>query len=210
MKMIEEEVQTEVHPLRAKHREAMKYASRAQVAKFEGDMATYRALYEKAYKHELEAVKMVEHDFEAEPTRSVLYRSAASMAYVCKRYQEAEKLIGIGLAGNPPHEIAEELRDLFNLVNANQHLAKYANGKSGTHEIVSIEGELRLADARAKRNALGKIEIVQEDGTSQTFSVPLDSMNIIVRPFYGMKIIASGIRDEKGQLLLQNIDKARN
>jgi hypothetical protein len=108
-----------------KHREAMKYASRAQVAKFE-----------------------------AEPTRSVLYRSAASMAYVCKKYREAEKLIGIGLAGNPPHEIAEELRDLFNLVNANQHLAKYTNGKNGTHETVSIEGELRLADARAKRNAL--------------------------------------------------------
>jgi hypothetical protein len=192
-----------------KHDEAMTYASRAFMAKAEGDLKTFLALCSQAYELELEAVKMVEHDFEAEPTRSILHRSAAALAYHSKKYTEAEKLIAKGLAGNPPHEIAEELRDLFSLVNVNQHLAKYTNGKNGTHEIVSVEGELRLADARAKRNALGKIEIVQEDGTSQTFSVPLDQMNIIVRPFYGMKIIASGIRDEKGRLLLQNIDKAR-
>jgi hypothetical protein len=98
------------------HHEAMKYASKAQVAKFEGDWVTFEMLCAEAYKHELEAVKLVQNDFSAEPTRSVLHRSAASLAYCSKKYHEAEKLIEEGLKGNPPVEIAQELRDLANQI----------------------------------------------------------------------------------------------
>jgi hypothetical protein len=66
---------------------------------------------------------MLEHHLELEPTRSVLYRSAASLALDCSEFAEAERLIASGLAGYPPSEIAEELRDLYERVTFYRHLA---------------------------------------------------------------------------------------
>jgi hypothetical protein len=43
----------------------------------------------------------------------VLHRSAASLAVECFQLREAERLIGRALAGNPPPDIADELRDLL-------------------------------------------------------------------------------------------------
>ena len=41
------------------------------------------------------------------------YRSAASLALQCQQFREAERLIATALSGNPPVEIAEELRELL-------------------------------------------------------------------------------------------------
>ena len=57
-----------------------------------------------------------------EPTESVLFRSAASLAYTIGEYREAERLICMGLAGNPPSEIADELRSLYDNVNLEKNL----------------------------------------------------------------------------------------
>jgi hypothetical protein len=43
----------------------------------------------------------------------VLHRSAASLAVDCLQLREAERLIGRALAGNPPPDIDDELRDLL-------------------------------------------------------------------------------------------------
>ena len=59
---------------------------------------------------------MVAPDLGAEPSRSVLHRSAASLAEQCGEFREAERLIAVALSGNPPEEIAEELRDLLQQV----------------------------------------------------------------------------------------------
>jgi hypothetical protein len=48
-----------------------------------------------------------------EPTRSVLHRSAVSLAVDCCQLRETERLIGRVLSGNPPPDIADELRDLL-------------------------------------------------------------------------------------------------
>ncbi|WP_243146698.1 hypothetical protein [Scytonema sp. UIC 10036] len=48
-----------------------------------------------------------------EPTRSILHRSAAVLAVECSELRSAERLIGRALAGNPPDDIANELRDLL-------------------------------------------------------------------------------------------------
>jgi len=51
-----------------------------------------------------------------EPTRSVLYRSAASLAYQCHEFEQAKGLIKVGLNGNPPAEIRAELDELMGQV----------------------------------------------------------------------------------------------
>lgn len=104
------------------HREAMKYAQDAFVARQDGDEATAISLYHKAFLLEKEAALSLLMQFDKEPTRSVLFRSAASLAYECGELHEAEKMASQGLAGNPPLEIAEELRNLFEDVNLGRHL----------------------------------------------------------------------------------------
>lgn len=53
-----------------------------------------------------------------EPTRSVLHRSAASLALECGDREAARRLAERGLTGKPPEEIAEELRDVIRRVDA--------------------------------------------------------------------------------------------
>ena len=48
-----------------------------------------------------------------EPTRSILFRSAASLAISCEEYVAAEQMICDGLAGSPPPDIRRELRSLY-------------------------------------------------------------------------------------------------
>ena len=104
------------------HRQAMEFADKAFVAKITGDKDQACDLWRKAFDLEREAALSVAGDLSAEPTRSVLLRSAASLAMDCNEMREAERLITLALSGNPPHEIAEELRDLYEQVNFQRHL----------------------------------------------------------------------------------------
>lgn len=97
------------------HREAMQLAGAAFVLKIErneGKYCEYLGLVRGALEKEKEAFYLVK-DFDIEPTRSTLCRSAALLAFDCSDYSEAKDLISMGLSGNPPSEIAIELRDLL-------------------------------------------------------------------------------------------------
>jgi hypothetical protein len=106
---------TDVHQVNKLHDTAMDEAEYAFMARRRGDEAKAQGHFRKAYELEAQAAHLVA-SLETEPTRSVLHRSAASLAYNCGEYREAEKLIATALLGNPPKEIATELRDLMRLV----------------------------------------------------------------------------------------------
>jgi hypothetical protein len=69
-----------------------------------------------------QAAALIANQLDAEPTRSVLHRSAANLAVNCGELTAAERLIATALSGNPPSEIAEELKDLFIQINLVEHL----------------------------------------------------------------------------------------
>jgi|SRR5579871_3714543 len=98
------------------HEQAMEYADQADIARSHGENDLATSLFRQALDYERRAAVAVALDLEAEPTRSVLHRSAASLALDCGEYREAERLICIALSGNPPEEIAEELRDLLETI----------------------------------------------------------------------------------------------
>jgi hypothetical protein len=98
------------------HERAMEVTDEALAAKRRGDQVNARRLFYEAFDYERRAAEMVVPDLAAEPTRSVLLRSAASLAAECGEWREAERLIAVALSGNPPVEIAEELRDLLEQV----------------------------------------------------------------------------------------------
>jgi hypothetical protein len=95
------------------HREAMELVDQAFLARQRGDATTAVELTKAAFLVERGAADLVANLFELEPTRSVLHRSAAVLAVECSELREAEKLIARALAGNPPDDIANELRDLL-------------------------------------------------------------------------------------------------
>ena len=100
------------------HQNAMNLAEQAEVAKLRGAIPEQvQALLRQALVQEVEAADLVVAALDAEPTRSVLHRSAASLAIDCGEFQVAERLITRALSGSPPAEIAEELNDLFVQIN---------------------------------------------------------------------------------------------
>lgn len=65
-----------------------------------------------AYKYERMAADALREQFDREPTRSVLYRSAGWLAYHAQQYNDALECAEIGLAGRPRADIRRELEEL--------------------------------------------------------------------------------------------------
>lgn len=69
--------------------------------------------YRKAFEYEQKAAMMLLNEKEMEPTRSILFRSAACLAYKSGYYSFSVKMAQEGLNGMPPFEIREELKDVL-------------------------------------------------------------------------------------------------
>jgi hypothetical protein len=95
------------------HQEAMELVDQAVLARQRGEATQVAKLSRAAFQKESAAANLVANQLELEPTRSILHRSAAVLALECNELREAERLIGRALAGNPPDDIANELRDLL-------------------------------------------------------------------------------------------------
>lgn len=111
-------------PVNTLHQEAMDLAELAQVAKLRGEVEQSNHLLKQAFAQESSAAALIANHWEYEPTRSVLHRSAASLAIECGEFEMANRLIVTALSGNPPAEIAEELQDLFIQINLRQYLQR--------------------------------------------------------------------------------------
>ena len=106
------------------HQQAMDLAEAAAVARLRGAIEQAAQLTRQAFEQETQAANLIASVLDAEPTRSVLHRSAASLASECGELRAAERLIATALSGNPPPEIAEELKDLFIQINLSQYLKR--------------------------------------------------------------------------------------
>jgi hypothetical protein len=95
------------------HRQAMEFAKKGIAALEQGNTELYRQLTRQAFELEKKAALELISDYEAEPTRSVLFRSAATLAFNIEDYSEAKRLIYLGLSGNTYQEIKEELEKLL-------------------------------------------------------------------------------------------------
>jgi hypothetical protein len=95
------------------HHEAMRLADQADDLRRRGEGTEANARLRQALEQERRAAELAAPDLALEPTRSVLHRSAATLAWQCGEYREAERLITTALSGTPPETVAEELRDLL-------------------------------------------------------------------------------------------------
>lgn len=104
------------------HNQAMDLVETAILERTRGHEEKAIQLYAEALDLELAAIRELdERSDHAEPTWSVLHRSAGWMAFNSNQFRRAEKLASRALAGDPHPEIAEELRDLLAETYARMH-----------------------------------------------------------------------------------------
>jgi hypothetical protein len=122
------------------HDQAMALADDADVASSRGDVEGALRLFRLAFDLERQAAEQTATAFELEPTRSILHRSAASLALQLKEYRECERLVCRALAGDPPAEIADELREIWEQAAFSMHLKVKDFDLSDNHLVVSMWG----------------------------------------------------------------------
>jgi tetratricopeptide (TPR) repeat protein len=99
------------------HKEAMAKVKLANEALKGNDPFAYENMLADALLLEKEAAYLLANEYDSEPTRSVLFRSAASIANNLGAYADAIELIKTALNGNPHYEVREELLELLDEVN---------------------------------------------------------------------------------------------
>ena len=98
------------------HDQAMLLNDKAFVAEKKGQKDKLKEIYKKSFGFEKKAAMILIDRLDVEPSRSVLFRSAAWLAYHAGEYREAERMAAFGLSGNPPKMILDELREVWETI----------------------------------------------------------------------------------------------
>lgn len=167
--------------LKERHQEASNYMQLAMVAAGRGNVPESLRLYELAFEAEKQAALLLWDAFEKEPTRSILFRSAAWLAMNCKKYVEAQKMVHLGLAGNPPQELIHELKDVYDCAHQELKLVEMPAAsvqtvakKLKSNHYFWLKGTLTVADARHHQ-----IIIVLDDNKMTKINVPKELMEMV-------------------------------
>jgi len=104
------------------HNKAMLLLQDAIVLRHDGNDNIAKEKYKEAFALESKAAELVSQKNNCEPTRSILYRSAASLAYQSDDFHSSLNLIGKCLSGNPTPKIHNEIRALYENVNFKMYL----------------------------------------------------------------------------------------
>ena len=138
------------------HDNAMLYAQRAVVKKAEGDKKQARKLNEKAFKLETDAAVMLKDRYDCEPTRSVVFLSAATLAFELKDFESCQKLIALGISEEAPEEIWSELDKLRKKCAKKSDHSRKITVKIHNSELDAIEDYLMIKLTKKQRKQARK------------------------------------------------------
>ena len=94
------------------HIEAMQKSQLADIAIFENREQDAMSLWKESFELEKQAAMLLMNKYDKEPTRSILFKSAAYLALKVGLKREAEFLACRGLEGSPSEYVAKELKRL--------------------------------------------------------------------------------------------------
>jgi hypothetical protein len=100
------------------HEQAMDMAEKAFLAQQKGDKIMFIRLSKEAFLLEKAAAMLLKDKPEIEPSRSILFKSAAFLAYDAQEYQACRDMITYTLLGKPDAIIKAEMKSLFLEVDA--------------------------------------------------------------------------------------------
>ena len=167
---------TELEKAKIIHDKAMTLAQEAIMARIRKDENKAQMLYKQSFDLEREAAYIYAERFDKEPTRSILYRSAASLAIECHLYQEADLLIQQGQSNDTPIDVMddfEDLKDKMKLSNTEQKQPFW------------ISGVLRRVDADKNTIKLASHATDTIPQTDYTINVVSETLNKLVKNYWG-------------------------
>jgi hypothetical protein len=95
------------------HTKAMDLAENAFLLQQKGDAIAFIQLSKEAFLLEKEAAMLLQNEPNSEPSRSILFKSAAFLAFDAQEYQECRDMITYTLLGKPDNIIKAEMNQLF-------------------------------------------------------------------------------------------------
>jgi tetratricopeptide (TPR) repeat protein len=176
------------------HNQAMDWAEEAFAAKRKGRQEDATGLFKQALALETAAAATFLPEQASEPTRSILYRSAASLAYHAQEYTQAQQLIMQALQGYPPPEIAAELETLQDNIHHQQPMQR-------------VTGVLKMADNLKTDGHYGVVQLVDTE-TAQPIAVhvPTSKMRAIVRTYFDELVVVTGYQEDE-HTYLEHIER---
>ncbi len=178
----------------------MEFGDAAMIAKAKGTGSPdfVRELYKKAYEIEKEAVLKMPKGSEIPVPRTSLIRGAAALAYHAGLFQEAEKMIALCLAEDPPESEVEKLNDIKKRMEEEKPAVKSTNGH------LQIKGVLKQA------NSLENEITVHEMGKQKLYSilVPAKQLSDIVKKYWQDEVNIEASSTPNGVFVLEKISKA--
>lgn len=193
------------------HNRAIEIAELAFKLKREGKIDMSIKKFYKAFELEKEAAGLIQIDKKNEPSRSILYRSAGSLALNANLFIEAEKMVAHGLLGFPPKEIADELRDLFDQINFERHLnlkgIKLSNNEQSEKAGSSVTLIGILDFAQSKKN---EIAITDRNKKEHIIKVSEGRLAAIVKSNFEDEVKITGtieIKRKKEIIVLTDLER---
>ncbi len=141
------------------HMEAMELVKKANLEFELEKFDEYNSLIEQAFHLEKRAAEHLQENIDAEPTRSVLYRSAANLAFSLKKYKDAYTLAFEGLSGNPYPEIKSELNGLLQNI-SNQFITVNQSPKYNPDYLNSLRNKAVALKLEEKSDKYGGAIVV--------------------------------------------------
>lgn len=210
--------------LRALHSEAMDLAERAMIERARGKVDAARKHLAEALKKEVQAARLAVEDDVREPTRTILLKSAAHLAVDAGQFRLAEQLIGTALAGDPPEELADELRGVFEEIGFHRHLdLRGVELQSNDAQLVQVGSAIApgMAEADEFTSRVNTIErLVQRTSESERKikyreqGPPAQQIERALKLFLSVPRAASyavslRVADKKGQAAFQFAESAQ-
>jgi hypothetical protein len=175
---------TELERAKIIHEKAMALSQEADMAKIWNDEPKSQMLYRQSLDLEREAANIYLERFDKEPVRSILYRSAASLAMLCHLYEEADLLIQQGQSSSTPPDMARELKELKTQIK--QHKIQYERHLNTEQEKPFwISGVLRRVDADKNTIKLASKATDTIPQTDYTINVVAETLNKLVKNYWG-------------------------
>lgn len=174
------------------HEIAMEFMDEAQSAQQTGDFKTARLFFQKALTLEKVVALGTPKSPTYQLTRSIFFRSAATLAIDCGCYDEAIQLVDVALSVDPHPAFIDEL----------QALAVQAQAKiEETEEVIEITGRLVGADLP---NHLIKLQTSPPEKVI-TMEVSKDQLPQLVQQYWEKIITVAGIVKASGTTQFQVI-----
>ncbi|MEM8528021.1 MAG: hypothetical protein AAF806_18115 [Bacteroidota bacterium] len=160
------------------HRTAMEFYDLAGIYKAKGQTEFLKDYQEKAWLLEQEAALQVLAEPDDFTFKYVIVNSAGQLGYNIGRYEEAQKILQLGLMGKPSEIHRHEMELLLEKVNQN---ITVSDNIQSEEDILTISGTLTLVNVQKQEIAL------QEQGQEQLrhVKVSVDAIKKVLRFYLG-------------------------